>query len=403
MGKLIMPKQTGELCKCKASLEILKEAHGTINNSDYKDAIIKKFNNFTKNSDGAMLVKQSEITRYFGFMIRDFSAKTNSITPEGRLFYEALISNNKSNQFKLLTNAIKSISFGRNNTAIKNSDSDIDPPKLFVKSIIELDGITKYEFATLLYLTHNLQLNFNDSILEIRNSRNNKKEIKLPKSVLGKYSDTKFPPFLVEVKFCYLKKKKYYLDSTISTEFSSMNIYNTTPNNLKTLTDEILETTDSIENDLTDIYIKNVSKTLSYDKESVSFKNQNNRLPQQKNDTSISGKYVTNSRIGKTALESAKYFCENDNSHTTFLNKYGVQFTEPHHLIPMSAQKDFNINLDRIENIISLCPNCHSAIHYGNNEVRKTILKKLYDKRIKILNDSKIDISFKTLFEKYYK
>jgi len=76
---------------------------------------------------------------------------------------------------------------------------------------------------------------------------------------------------------------------------------------------------------------------------------------------------------------------------------------EMHHLIPMSAQDDFENNLDCIENIISLCPNCHSAIHYGNEEWRRTYLRSLHLKREKALKEAGIYISFEQLFDKYYK
>jgi predicted HNH restriction endonuclease len=138
---------------------------------------------------------------------------------------------------------------------------------------------------------------------------------------------------------------------------------------------------------------------------------QNSREP-EKYDKPIGSKirYKTNPRISKTALKEAKYKCEYAENtkeiHLTFGSKYGHQYTEAHHLIPMHAQGDFlPINLDRTENIVSLCPICHSAIHYGSKAERERVLKILYDMRIKILKtiDSKLDISFNDLMRKYYK
>ena len=35
----------------------------------------------------------------------------------------------------------------------------------------------------------------------------------------------------------------------------------------------------------------------------------------------------------------------------------------------MSSQKNFlHANIDREENIVCICPNCHRAIHYGSIE-----------------------------------
>ena len=69
----------------------------------------------------------------------------------------------------------------------------------------------------------------------------------------------------------------------------------------------------------------------------------------------------------------------------------------------MSAQKDFSINLDRVENIVSLCPVCHSAIHVGTDAVRLDVLTKLYAEREEALKKCGLNISVGELFSKYYK
>ena len=75
---------------------------------------------------------------------------------------------------------------------------------------------------------------------------------------------------------------------------------------------------------------------------------------------------------------------------------------EAHHLIPMAYQKDFSINIDRIENIVSICPICHSAIHLGDMSTRLELLKKLFDNREDRLKKVGLNISFGELFAKYY-
>ena len=72
---------------------------------------------------------------------------------------------------------------------------------------------------------------------------------------------------------------------------------------------------------------------------------------------------------------------------------------EAHHLIPMSAQNDFENSLDVDANIVCLCPNCHRKLHYGNQIDEE--LKILYEKRKELLNKSGIMISFEDLI-KYY-
>ena len=74
-------------------------------------------------------------------------------------------------------------------------------------------------------------------------------------------------------------------------------------------------------------------------------------------------------KYSKYVLKDANYFCQIDNSHLTFLTKYGVQYMEGHHLIPCTVinakhfSEKFNKNIDCIENIVCICPNCHRAVH----------------------------------------
>ena len=72
----------------------------------------------------------------------------------------------------------------------------------------------------------------------------------------------------------------------------------------------------------------------------------------------------------------------------------------------MKAQKDFgDVNLDRVENIVGLCPMCHSIVHYGNFAEKEQVLRKIYDERRQLLNncDQPINITFEDLINKYYR
>lgn len=98
----------------------------------------------------------------------------------------------------------------------------------------------------------------------------------------------------------------------------------------------------------------------------------------------------------------AKYLCEVDNAHFIFRRKNATTtYTEPHHLVPLSAQKYFpDVNLDREQNVVSLCSNCHNNLHYGADI--DEILKPLYEMRKELLQKIGIDISYKQL-KNYYK
>ncbi|MDY4787989.1 MAG: hypothetical protein SO253_01565 [Bacilli bacterium] len=151
-------------------------------------------------------------------------------------------------------------------------------------------------------------------------------------------------------------------------------------------------------------YVQNAE---SYD-DTVDLSSQNNRKPELGGGVK-NNRYKTNSKLAKTVLKRCNYKCEYakliNTEHPTFTTKANLPYLEAHHLIPMKAQKDFgNLNLDRVENIVGLCPLCHSIVHYGSFGEKERILKELYNDRIKALNncDQPIHITFEELINKYY-
>lgn len=100
------------------------------------------------------------------------------------------------------------------------------------------------------------------------------------------------------------------------------------------------------------------------------------------------------------ALAHAKYCCEIDEEHPTFIRKNSDKnYTEPHHLLPMSCSDQFDVSLDVEENIVSLCSNCHNEIHYGKNA--DVLIKKIYLERKADLERVGIYISLEKLLEAY--
>ena len=53
---------------------------------------------------------------------------------------------------------------------------------------------------------------------------------------------------------------------------------------------------------------------------------------------------------------------------------------EAHHLIPLKFQDDFHYSIDVPANIVSLCPNCHREVHFGNpDKILELLLEKHKD------------------------
>lgn len=86
------------------------------------------------------------------------------------------------------------------------------------------------------------------------------------------------------------------------------------------------------------------------------------------------------------ALARAGYKCEVGNHHTFLRKKSLIPYTEPHHLIPLQFDDQFEYSLDVEANIVSLCSTCHNKIHYGASI--EGLIRQLWDQRRKELDDA---------------
>ena len=102
------------------------------------------------------------------------------------------------------------------------------------------------------------------------------------------------------------------------------------------------------------------------------------------------------------AKRKANYKCELDDMHVTFTSKATNTFyVEAHHLIPFSKRNDFDVNIDILENLVALCPNCHRKIHLAKDKEKTILLEQLYTTRKTKLNDELIEITKNELFSFY--
>ena len=146
-------------------------------------------------------------------------------------------------------------------------------------------------------------------------------------------------------------------------------------------------------------YVEKVNTSISSEKGKKIIRSEPKPVSTQKQ-----GEYVFYKRdpgIAINAFKNADYKCEYCSEHQTFIRKAnGMPYTEPHHLVPMRAQKDFSVSLDVENNIVSLCSNCHNLIHYGKGA--ENLLKKIYNERKQLLQRAGIVITFEELMN-YYK
>ncbi len=103
--------------------------------------------------------------------------------------------------------------------------------------------------------------------------------------------------------------------------------------------------------------------------------------------------YDRNPLIASFSLMRSNFTCSVNSDHKTFLAlKNNKAFVEAHHYVPMKYQANFTVPLDCVENIISLCPNCHRGIHLGVVDHKKHLIETLYNKSGAINNFQLQDI-----------
>lgn len=110
--------------------------------------------------------------------------------------------------------------------------------------------------------------------------------------------------------------------------------------------------------------------------------------------------------LGKIAIIKFDYKCAANKEHRTFESKKTRKdFMEAHHLIPIRYAQQmwdrFEANIDCGENLVSLCPNCHRAVHYGSRRIKDELLRRLYDAKQTQLKGIGVDISVEELLKMY--
>jgi hypothetical protein len=147
-------------------------------------------------------------------------------------------------------------------------------------------------------------------------------------------------------------------------------------------------------------FIESINNDLIYSVP-ICFEYDNNPRRPRVSTSVFSKRYYRSRTVAKNALSKASYLCEVDPRHRVFVRKNSnINYTEPHHLVPLYVSDHFpNVDLDREQNVVSLCSECHNWLHYGSNIDQ--ILKPLYDKRKELLEAVGISITYEDLKKLY--
>lgn len=96
-----------------------------------------------------------------------------------------------------------------------------------------------------------------------------------------------------------------------------------------------------------------------------------------------SKKIARNPALVKKRMELSRFTCEYSETHKLFVARStGSRYVEVHHIIPLNFQGEFaSKKLDHINNLYSLCPYCHAAVHHAEGRVARKLLARMYDDR----------------------
>lgn len=171
MGKIVMPKNSALLNEIESVLQIYYEANGWLSNDIYKERLKAMIGDDQYSSS---YTKKAQITSYFGFTEWENINNPQSmrrITDSGKEMYVAIKSGDKSKVQSVLMNALENVKFGRNNFGSPESNSDVEPPALFIRASMDLGYLTYKEFAYLLWKLEDIGGNYTDSLTELRQLR----------------------------------------------------------------------------------------------------------------------------------------------------------------------------------------------------------------------------------------
>ncbi len=212
-----MPKHSGQLLEFQTALKVcydrkdvnngwIENGHALQGIAGFTLYLYQEYNSAniaghsTPKRDNSDYTKDAQLPLYFGFMeIADSRSNAlRRITPSGVAMYEALIANDKEKIYSLFMNALETVTFGRNNSACENSDSDLEAPNILLLSSVILDGIKRKEYYYLLEVMNESAYDFSYALSKIAYYRDINEDI--PTTAVT-YTDAKIIPFWVTIGF----------------------------------------------------------------------------------------------------------------------------------------------------------------------------------------------------------
>lgn len=347
MGKIVIPKNSASLEEVMGAMQIYYDVNDWLSNSDFIQTYKNRIGIIGDDRDSSAYTKKTEIGAYYGFLEWEDIKKTQSprrITSRGRKFLEHYNSGDMEAVHEDLVQSLEEVYFGRNNYACRSCDSDIEPPALFLRAMMDLGHLTNTEFAYLVYKMEYEGMHYTETIQEIRNIRESGGEIELADEA-KKFSDPK--PILILERWGVLESHQNGRVKEISINHTFLDKYKNRLKNLKiyNIDKDILET---------------ASAELEYEEDNVEDNEKRFRAWLSKQ-TTVSGTLCTPSMVSKNC-SALKKVCQL------------MDITEYPDIESIFEISDMDVFLD-VKNIIKNHPDYDEVNKACNNRFLSTGLK----------------------------
>lgn len=222
MEKLVFPRHIGELKYIIPAIQVYAENGSWVSNSDYieKEFAILKANGVESvmKNDKTDYTKDAELPRYFGFIERQIPGNPKSdcrITDLGKKFYKAYKNGDSNNILETLMLAFEQCTFGKNNEGCPSSDCHLEAPNILLIASYILDGVSRQEFAGILYEMLNNNAPIVNALTIVKVCRDTEKKIANTVS-----ADNKIVPFLISLNFLEDKNGYIHLSSSVKSKYA---------------------------------------------------------------------------------------------------------------------------------------------------------------------------------------
>ena len=180
------------------ALKIFYNAKDWIDNATFLDRLDHEYDLISKTREsrsGGQAIAKYKPAMYYGLIDVNGEGKRR-INEYGKRYYEAYRDNNQDEMVDCLIDSISKHEFGRNNPAVPESRSRIEPPKVFLVSCLLLNNkLSKTEYA---YIIENLakDKDYKKILVEISLSRLQKSDLYISDYAKNNYKDDKGLKFL---------------------------------------------------------------------------------------------------------------------------------------------------------------------------------------------------------------